>query len=81
MFLGDSFKIITMFLRMIITCHNWFIVLLERLMRLKNHPITSGESDTHTRLAQTLRITHIVHGVNPWFSVKTTKYCCSVITI
>jgi hypothetical protein len=42
-----------MFLRMTITCHNQFIGFLEHLMRLKNHPITSGDSNTHTILAQT----------------------------
>ncbi len=81
MFLGDSFKIIAMFLRMTITCHNWSTIILEHLMRLKNHPITSGESNTHKILAQTLKKTHIVHWVNPWFRVKKNKNCCSVITI
>lgn len=61
MFLGDSFMIITMFLRMTITCHNRFTIFSEHLMRLKNHPITSGDFDTHTLLAQTLKKTHMVH--------------------
>jgi hypothetical protein len=53
------------FLRMTITCHNWFTIFLEHLIRLKNHPIIVGQYcvgnfDTHTILAQTLKQTHMV---------------------